>query len=845
MAQNTIRIETKNPRFATAPELYGLFFEDINHAADGGLYPERLRNRAFEDSLVPEGCETDPEHKIYINDGNWPGVFNHGEGMDEWLAAVPPTEIPAWYTENAEMTLLQAGTLNQNRKAALQVIFNPGGALKNIGYCGIHADTGERTRFYAFLKVQKNCTLTFELTADDGTVFGTESIKVQASTDYQRIEAGITCRQECSALSFVIRCDCRNEIIFGFTSLMPEHTLCGHGLREDLALQLKNTHSKFIRFPGGCVVEGINEQNTLAFSKTVGPVWERPSAQLMWHYRTTNGLGFHEYMQLCEDLGMEALYVLNCGMSCQARHGEGFPEDVTKKYLQEALNALEYALGSTDSRWGSLRAAMGHPEPFRLKYVEIGNENFGPEYTERYELFYRTLKEAYPGIIFISNGHTEREGLTTEIVDEHYYNAPEFFLENTDMFEDYPREGPDIFLGEYAVNGGKTIASMECALAEAAFLTGVEKNQDIVRLSAYAPLMQNSDYTAWKPNLIVFNNHTVYGIPSYHAISLMAKYRGENVTSLSLTGETEPPAYTGIPGILTEKEDFWFKNVMVDGRPVQQEEMEAIYGELRYDVEEQAYQMIFGNHRHHYTGKNDVWNKAFEDFIYSNSSREVPILWTMFHTGEKDETCFEFDARFAADNSVSFSVFNSCGASDAGCNEPRDAEWNRRRIRNQVWQIKDEKSALRVPRIFEKPVSEAEKVPTYIDYTCYNHYRIVADRFGYCCYINDQLIIEKKQPLHPVLHASCEMTDTKVYLKVVNVAAEEKELTIELDTRIESGIQIEYIEGSPEDQNSFEDPEHIAPKMISMDVAFDAPEEDRFQVTVPPYSVSVYSFTKQ
>ncbi len=840
--QNTITIQTKEPRFPAAPELYGLFFEDINHAADGGLYPERLRNRAFEDSLPPEDCETDPERLIYINDGKWPGVFNHGEGMDEWAAAVPPTDIPAWYAENAEMELLTnpAFALNPKRKAALLVKFAAGGSIKNIGYFGIHALRGEKTHFYAFIKAEKDSVLQLSFAAENGQICGTESLSVKASGEFRRYDADLICTIERSDLSLVISCDRENSVIFGFTSLMPEHTFKGHGLREDLALQLKNTHSKFIRFPGGCVVEGINEKNTLAFSKTVGPVWERPSAQLMWHYRTTNGLGFHEYLQLCEDLEMEALYVCNCGMSCQARHGKGFPTQITKKYLQEALDALEYALGSADTKFGALRAEMGHPEPFRLKYVEIGNENFGPEYLERYEMFYKALKEAFPEVIFISNGHTERDGLPTEIVDEHYYNAPEFFLENTDMFDDYPRKGPDIFLGEYAVNGGKTIASMECALAEAAFLTGVEKNQDIVKLSAYAPLMQNSDYTAWKPNLIVFDNHTVYGIPSYHAISLLAKYRGKEVVPVSLIGVTEPPAYAGIPGILAEKDGFLFRNVKVDGKEISSpEDMEAIYGELQYDETEQAFRMVFGSHKHHYSGKNPVWNKAFEDFIYSGDFREVPILWTMFKTGDRDEIRFEFDAKFDAQNAVTFSVFNSCSASDAGCNEPKDTEWNRRIIRNQIWRIENGKSALRVPRIFEKPVPDDEKVPTSIDYSRWNHYTITADRFGYQCYLNDELIIEKKQPLHSVLHASCETEGNEIFLKVVNVSSETQALCVQFDTEVQPEISVEYIEGTPEQQNSFEHPLNISPKSASLTAALT--EDGRgFSVDVPAYSVNVY-----
>ncbi len=840
---NSVTIKTKEPCFSAAPELYGLFFEDINRAADGGLYPEMLRNRAFEDSIIPEGCTSDPEHLIYINEGGWPGVFNHGEGMDEWAAVVPETRIPAWYEDNADMELLFSDTLNEQRKAALKVRFHAGGSIYNIGFSGIHAEKDERVHFYAFLKAQSSCHLHLSLRDWKDCTYGTTMIEVKASADYIRYDAELVSEADRSDFSLYLSCDQENEMIFGFTSLMPEYSFKGHGLREDLALTLKNTHSKFIRFPGGCVVEGINEKNTMAFSKTIGPVWERPSSQLMWHYRTTNGLGFHEYLQLCEDLDMEALYVCNCGMSCQARRMGGYPEETVKEYLDEALHALEYALGGKDTFYGGIRAAMGHPEPFRLKYLEIGNENFGPEYAPRYEIFQKTISEAFPEVILISNGHTEREGLDTAFVDEHYYNAPEFFLENTDMFEDYPRKGPKIFLGEYAVNGGRTIASLECALAEAAFLTGVERNQDVVRLTAYAPLMQNADYTAWKPNLIVFNNHTVYGIPSYHAISLFAKYRGTQVVPAALTGVSDPPAYRGIPGIQSEKEDLYFKNVRINGDEMK--DLRALYGDLVWDEDEQAYTMAFGTGRHHYAGKNQVWNQAFEEFIYSGDFREKPILWTLFETGEMESLRFEFDARFGKDNPVTFSVFNSCPASDSGCNEPKDTDWNRRVIRNQLWHIEDGMSSLRVPRIFEKPLAETEKKTLKIDYTQYNHYCIEADRFGYRCLINDVVVDEKVQPLHSVLHISCETTEQEIFMKTVNVSSEPQQLTVKLDTRITRTICREWISGIPETQNSFQDPEAVSPSLKTLDAELtELPDGVEFTITVPAYSVSVYVMKK-
>ena len=833
--KNTIHIHTEKVKFPTAPEFYGLFFEDINHAADGGLYPEMIRNRAFEDSLLPEGCTTDPDQRIFVTEYGWPGAFNHGEGMDEWAAAVPDTEIPGWYAQDASFSLLTEGTLNPNRKAALRTTFAPGGKIYNIGYFGVPVKEGEEYHFYFFVQSDAAAGLTVALESEEGVSLGSSRLTLQKSGGYLRYDCDLTACGTDFKGRISISCDGACTVTLGFTSLMPKKTFKGHGLREDLAMALKNTHAKFIRFPGGCVVEGINEQNSLRFSRTIGPVWERPSAQLMWHYRTTNGLGFHEYLQLCEDLEMEAMYVCNCGMSCQARHGGGFSEETTREYLEEALHALEYALGSEDTPYGSLRAQYGRKEPFRLKYVEIGNENFGPEYNERYELFYHALKAAFPQVIYISNGHTEREKLPTDFADEHYYDAPEFFLENVDLFDDYDRSGPNIFLGEYAVNGGNTIASMECALAESAFLLGAEKNQDIVRLTAYAPLFQNSDYTAWKPNMIVFDNHQVYGIPSYHAVSLLGKYRGDEVVETETESEAKPPVYKGIPGIMCEKEGLLFKNARINGQPV--EVSKCIYGEIEEAGD--AWRMVFGNRKHHCTGKSREWNEAFEEFIGSGSFHENPVIWAVFGTDELEEYTFEIDIKCEEDNPLTLSAWNHHPETDAGCNEPKDTEWTTRTVRNQVWKLEKGRSATRVPRFFDKPLSEEEQVPVSIPYGEYNHYKMVCQPCGYECYINDRLVQKKTHVLHPLINALAVQDKEKIYLKMVNVDEEDREVRICTDCAVTQEVLAEVLAADPGAVNSFEDKEHVSA------VCRRIPGGSEFTYRIPAHSVNVLVMEKE
>ena len=833
--KNVIAVHTKKVRFATAPELYGLFFEDINHAADGGLYPEMIRNRAFEDSLVPEGCTTDPNKRIFVTEYQWPGAFNHGEGMDEWAAAVEPTEIPGWYAQNARMDLLTDGTLNRNRKAALQVCFAPGGKIYNIGYCGIPVREGDNYRFYFMVKSSCDAVILISLEAADAKPLAVTELCVKESKEYTRYDCTMTAAGTDYKGRISISAQTECDMVIGFTSLMPEKTFKGHGLREDLAMALKQTHARFIRFPGGCVVEGINEQNSMRFSRTIGPVWERPSVQLMWHYRATNGLGFHEYLQLCEDLEMEAMYVCNCGMSCQARHGSGFSDEITQEYLQEALHALEYALGSEETEFGRLRALNGRKEPFKLKYVEIGNENWGEEYFQRYERFYKVLKEAYPQVIYISNAHTERRDLPTEYADEHYYDAPEFFLENGDMFDSYDRNGPKIFLGEYAVNGGNTIASMECALAEAVFLLGVENNQDIVRLTAYAPLFQNADYTAWKPNLIVFDNHQVYGIPSYHAISLLGKYRGDEVIEIVNQTEKKPPVYRGVPGIMCEKEGLLFRNARVNGRPV--EISKCVYGEAVQDGD--AYRMIYGTKKHHFTGKSQEWNEAFEEFITGKGTRETPMIWTVFGEEELEEYTFEIEVKAEYDNPITFSVWNHHPETDAGCNEPKDSEWTLRTVRSQVWKIADGVGATRVPRFFDPPLTQDEQTAVDIDYGKYNRFKIVCDHYGDTCYINDRPVQKRLHPLHPLISAAASQDEEYVYLKVVNVDGNESELNITLDCEVEEEAVAEVLCAKLQDVNSFEEKQNVA-CVVSMVCC-----GSEFGYRVPPYSVNVLKIRKR
>lgn len=524
-----LKIKTKERRFETARDLYGIFFEDINRAGDGGLYPEMLRNRSFEDSVLPEGY-IQQEDGIHVKTvSGWLDEFCNGEGLCRWVKGnnISETEIPAWYTHNAKMELELTDTLNEHRDAALRIQFEKDGSLTNTGYCGISVKAGESYSLYLFAKAKEEIGLDVAIEYQ-GKVLTGNSLVVSGQ-EYTRYDMKLTAAEDCHEAQLTISCKEGGEILLGFISLMPDNTYMGHGLRTDLVEKLKGMSPKFMRFPGGCIVEGTTPSTAMRFRDTVGPAWERPSKLFLWHYRSTLGLGFHEYLQLCEDLGMEPMYVCNCGMTCQGRKSVLLEGEALDEMVQDTLDAIEYAIGSKESKWGRLRASMGHPEPFKMTYLEIGNENWGPDYEKRYNMIYKKVKELYPQIKTIANEHVEKNGCPAECVDEHFYNTTEFFAERVNYYDDYDRKGPKIFVGEVAVNEGNYMGQLYAALGEAAFLMGIEKNQDIVTLASYAPLFENVNYRAWYPNLIRFNNHQSLGIPTYYVWKMFGENRGEYV----------------------------------------------------------------------------------------------------------------------------------------------------------------------------------------------------------------------------------------------------------------------------------------------------------------------------
>ncbi|MDE7281650.1 MAG: hypothetical protein K2N36_07920, partial [Ruminiclostridium sp.] len=430
---------------------------------------------------------------------------------------------------NAEISLTRKDTLNHVRKRALTVRFN-GGTVTNSGFGGIAVKAGSAYRFYMFASSESPVQITAAFISEKGQIYTHHTFTVEGG--YAKYECLLESPADDNKAVFSLSSPSAETVIIGFTSLMPTDTFMNreNGMRKDIAEKLAALKPAFLRFPGGCIVEGFSKETAHRFEDTMGNVWERKPHWLLWGYNTTNGLGFHEFLQFCEDMGIDAMYVVNCGMTCQARCPDYFDDELTEEMYRDAVHALLYAISPSDTEWGAKRAENGHPQPFFcLKYIEIGNENYGKEYYKRYKFFYERLKREFPQFTYISTDHTERVGLQTETVDDHFYSDPLFFAANSDMYDNLDRKGADIYVGEYAATIGCKKGNLYGALGEAAFLTGIERNQDKVKMTSYAPLLNNPDYTAWQPDLIVFDNHRSYGIPSYYMLKMFAENRGSYV----------------------------------------------------------------------------------------------------------------------------------------------------------------------------------------------------------------------------------------------------------------------------------------------------------------------------
>lgn len=523
----SFEVRADQPGASIPSTMYGIFFEDINFGADGGLYAELVKNRSFEFEQPLMGWT--PFGSVEVR-----------------------SDKPCFDRNPHYVRLTEVGQITH-------------AGLENEGFrgMGIQADEPYDLTFYGRVVKGDELTLRVELVSASNDIIETQRITL-AGSSWKHYQLALLSKTTEPEARLRLTMETKGTLDLEHVSLFPRHTFNNrlNGLRADLAEALKALKPGVFRFPGGCIVEGTTIETRYQWKNTVGPVENRPFNINRWNYTFPHkkfpdyyqsyGLGFFEYFQLSEDLGAEPLPVLNCGLSCQFEN-EGMeqhvPVEKLQPYIDDALDLIEFANGPVTSRWGKLRADMGHPSPFGLKYIAIGNEQWGELYPERLAPFVQAIRARYPEIQIVGSAGPNAEGeqfeylwpemrrLNVDLVDEHYYRSPEWFLSNADRYDNYDRKGPKVFAGEYACHADNKANSFLTALCEAAFMTGLERNADVVPLSTYAPLFAHVEAWQWRPDLIWFDNLRVMKTPNYYVQQLYSHHAGTRVVPFLRAGK--------------------------------------------------------------------------------------------------------------------------------------------------------------------------------------------------------------------------------------------------------------------------------------------------------------------
>lgn len=530
----TINIEKDKTR-EISDLLMGIFFEDINYAADGGLYAELIQNRGFEYS---------------------PDIRKEWNSLTAWNA----------YDAHSKLSIDTVSPIHINNKHYVTLEGTSGSGLANDGFGGIAVRANEKYNFSVFARSSdaKPANLHIQLVDADDKTIAQATIK-RLSKTWKKHELTLTSRATVKNARLIVQLEQAGKVDLDMVSLFPENTFHKrkNGLRSDLAQTIADMKPRFVRFPGGCVAHGNGIENIYHWKNTIGPLEARKPQRNLWGYHQSYGLGYFEYFQFCEDLGAEPIPVVAAGVPCQnsGHHGHpiagqqcGIPMEEMGYYIQDILDLIEYANGDVNTVWGKKRADAGHPEPFHLKYIGVGNEDLITDvFEDRFTMIYQAIKEKYPDIQVIGTAGPFYEGtdyvegwkLATKLqvpyIDEHYYNPPGWYIHNQDFYDKYDRSKAKVYLGEYAAHIPNRASTIETALAEALHLCNVERNGDIVAMTSYAPLLAKIGNTQWNPDLIYFDNTEVKPTVGYYVQQLFGQHSGDEYifSSLALTSDDD------------------------------------------------------------------------------------------------------------------------------------------------------------------------------------------------------------------------------------------------------------------------------------------------------------------
>lgn len=792
-SQVTLNFDACKRGTVISPLQYGIFYEEINNAGDGGLYAELIRNRCFEDS-------SNPDYWSVIGD--------------------------------ASMSITRSGLMNENRSAALNLKLNgKDSGISNTGYWGIQS-TGEDMTLTLWIKSDKgykgNITgsLSEKISDSQSEKLTRHCARVDVDLDskWQKIVIPMPAPATEDILmnaEFDLIFSNSGEVTIGMVSLFPEtYKNRENGCRRDLAEMLERLQPKFMRFPGGCYIEGdgtLEGQRRFEWKKTIGPIEQRPGHfNANWGYPSTDGLGFHEFLQLSEDLGAEPLFVVNVGI------GHGWLKDFTDidEYIQETLDALEYCNGDQNTFWGAQRAANGHPEPFNMRLLEIGNENYNfddersDHYAERYKAFYDAIKAKYPEVTLIGNVEawgtddpSWRNSYPVEIVDEHYYRSPKWFESRYNKYDSYPRSGPKVYVGEYAVTEGYgTNGNLRAALGEAVYMQGLENNSDICVMASYAPIFFNEERGGgWLPDMIRFNHNSSFGTPSYYVQKLM-------------------PQYLGTQNLKWTEENNIVKT-----------------GENKIGVSSWSTTVAYDNIRVTDSDGNEI---LFEDFSGDASNWKLPSSYWSVIDGQLRQSSSSEQGRLALCNTVLPDNYTlELDATKLSGAEGFLVAVNAADAYNYIWWNmggwNNTQTGLQLSKNSSK--SDFDLKPGNIETGRTYHLKLDVNGNNIQCWLDGALIHDVTLPSERKIYVSSSIDDEEdvMYLKLVNTGAQPVTVNVNMLNAEFDGGEIIVLSSSDDlDENTIDNPYLVSPVMSSISFSGLTGE-----YAAPPYSLSVLSIS--
>lgn len=807
-----IAINAREKGVDISPTLYGIFFEDINYALDGGLYPELVQNRSFEFRNVV----TKAHDGLYAWD-----IVETGGG----IGSLATNDIDPLNENNPNyltLTVTDAGTGVG--------VWNTGFPNENTtGQPGMVVHEREPYIFSMFARSSDyDGKIKVRIEGADGTTYSKRTL--DGLTDqWEKLSCIMVPRHSDEHARLVIQLTGPGSVDMDMISLFPKKTWKQrpNGVRRDLGEMLEEMHPSFVRFPGGCIAEGESVENIYRWKDTVGKLEERKMNYDLWYsesfpyYHQSYGIGFYEYFLMCEDLEAKAVPVVNAGLTCQARTPVIFPMDEIEPFIQDALDLIEFANGDTSTEWGALRAEMGHPEPFNLEYLAVGNENWSQVYFERYEAFASAIRALYPEIKLITTSGPQAEdnlfmearawiqngGADADLVDEHYYRDPSWFYTNINRYDNYDRSLPKVFVGEYASRGN----TLQNALAEAAFMTALENNSDIVAMASYAPLFAKQNFTQWTPDAIWFNNTQAFGSVNYHVQKMFMNNLGQMTFPTQILRHDQP-AYTvkgkfGLGGYNTA---VVFDDVTV---------VDNCSGEIVFSDD-------FSEGSSQWTPVTGVWEAI--DGQFTQSSSTTPNV--LAYAGPEDLENYTVTLKaMKTEGQEGFLLY-------FGLKDSRNyLRWNFGGYGNTRGSFESVKDGT-VATISEFDLTRFNQVAQG---QWYDLKAVVAGN-SVQCYVNGELAMDIiHHPNYGPLYANTtyDPANGDLFVKVVNSSNRAWEAQIEMDgiRRVRHrGAIIELKGDSPTDQNTFDQPEKIVPVKKRITGV-----SDSFTQRFAPYSVNI------